>query len=70
MLACGALLDGGWRMPGFFVLILLPFVPLVLMLEVRPWPKPSPIVPLAAALLSIAVSAAFYWWIYRNLALD
>jgi hypothetical protein len=67
MIACSALLEGGWRMPLFLAMILLPLAPLVLTQEVRPWPKPRPIVPLAAAIVSMAVSGAFYRWLYQNL---
>jgi hypothetical protein len=54
----------GWAMPLFLAVILLPLMPLILTQEVRPWPKPPSIVPVVAAIVSIAVSGLIYWWFY------
>ena len=51
----------GWAMPLFLAMILLPVLPLIL---VRPWPKPRPIVPMVAAVFSMAVSGLIYWMFY------
>ena len=61
VLICGVLLfSSGWAVPlGWFAL--LPFVPLILMQEIRGYRRLNPAVPATAAILSIAVSGGFYW---------
>ena len=54
----------GWLMPLFLAVILLPLLPLILTQEVPAWPKPPPIVPVVAAIVSMAVSGLIYWWFY------
>ena len=54
----------GWLMPLLVAMILLPLLPLVLTRQVRPWPKPPPIVPVVAAVVSMAVSGLVYWLFY------
>jgi hypothetical protein len=56
--------SAGWAVPVVLLLILAPCVPLILMQEVHPWRRFNPVVPATAALLSIAVSGAFYWMVY------
>jgi hypothetical protein len=59
------LFNAGWAMPLFLALLLLPLLPLILTQEVRPWPKPKPIVPAMAAVISMAVSGLVYWLFYN-----
>ena len=64
-LICGVLLfSSGWAMPVVLVFLLLPFVPLVLMQEIRSWQRLPPAATATAALLSIAASGGFYWMVF------
>jgi hypothetical protein len=64
-LTCAALLfSAGWAIPIVLIFLLLPFVPLVLMQEVRSWQRLPPAATATAALLSIAASGGFYWMVY------
>jgi len=56
--------DAGWVMPLILFIMLLPLLPLILTQEVRPWPKPSPIVPIVAAVTSMAMSGLVYYLFY------
>jgi hypothetical protein len=68
-LICGVLLfSSGWAIPLVLVLMLLPFMPLILMQEIRGWRRLDPVVPAAVALVSIAVSCGFYWELFRRMA--
>jgi hypothetical protein len=65
VLICGVLLfSSGWAMPVVLIFLLLPFVPLVLMQEIRAWHRLPPAVTATAALLSIAASGGFYWMVF------
>jgi hypothetical protein len=65
---CGVIIfSAGWAIPIVLLLLLLPFAPLILMQEISPWRRFNPVVPATAALLSIAVSGAFYWIVYVKL---
>jgi hypothetical protein len=66
-LICGVLLfSARWSIPVVLVFLLLPFVPLILMQEIRGWRRLDPVIPATAALLSIAVSAGFYWELFKR----
>jgi hypothetical protein len=54
------LFSSSWAAPVVFVLMLLPFLPLILIWEVGLWRRLDPKVPAAAAIASIAVSVGFY----------
>ena len=62
------LLSSGWAIPLVLMLMLLPFAPLVLMLEIRGWRRLNPVVPATLALLSIAVSCGFYWELFHRMS--
>ena len=62
------LLSSGWAIPVVLILMLLPFLPLILMQEIRGWRRLDPTLPAAAALVSIAVSGGFYWELFRRMA--
>ena len=55
-------------MPLVFILMLLPALPLILMQEIRGWRRLDPVIPATAGLLSIAVSAGFYWELFIRMA--
>ena len=67
VLICGVLLfSSGWAAPLVLIFLLLPFVPLILMQEVRRWQRRPPAATASAAVLSIAASGGFYWMmLYR-----
>jgi hypothetical protein len=66
-LICGVLVfSARWSIPVLLVFLLLPFVPLILMQEIRGWRRLDPVIPAAAALLSIAASAGFYWELFKR----
>ena len=68
VLICGVLLfSSSWAMPLVLIFLLLPFVPLVLMQEVRSWQTLPPAATATAALLSIAASGGFYWMLYYRM---
>jgi hypothetical protein len=65
VLICGVLLfSAGWAIPVVLIFLLLPFVPLVLMQEIRSWRRLPPEATATAALLSIAASGGFYWMVF------
>ncbi len=68
VLICGVLLfSSSWAMPLVLIFLLLPFVPLVLMQEVRSWQRLPPAATATAALLSIAASGGFYWMVFARM---
>jgi hypothetical protein len=68
VLICGVLLfSSGWAIPLVLIFLLLPFVPLVLIQEVRRWQRLPPEATATAALLSIAVSGGFYWMVFARM---
>jgi hypothetical protein len=61
VLICATQLSSsGWAAPIVFILMLLPFLPLILVWEIGLWRRLDPKVPAAAAIASIAVSVGFY----------
>ena len=69
VLICGVLLfSSGWAVPVVLLFAVLPFVPLILMQEIRGYRRLNPLVPATAAVLSIAVSAGFYWELFTKMA--
>jgi hypothetical protein len=69
VLICGVLLfSARWSIPVALFFLILPFVPLILMQEIRGWRRLDPIIPAIVALLSIAASAGFYWELFRRMA--
>ena len=54
------LFSSGWAGPIVFILMLLPFLPLILIWEIGLWRRLDPKLPAAAALVSTAVSVGFY----------
>ena len=68
VLICGVLLfSSGWAIPLVLIFVLLPFVPLILMQEVRRWQRLPPAATATAALLSIAASGGFYWMVFSRM---
>jgi hypothetical protein len=66
---CGVLLfSSGWAVPVVLIFAVLPFVPLILMQEIRGWRRLNPVVPATAAILSIAVSCGFYWELFTKMS--
>ena len=66
---CGVLLfSSGWAIPVVLILLLMPFLPLILMQEIRGWRRLDPVVPATVALISIAVSCGFYWELFKLMA--
>jgi len=61
------LISSGWAIPLALILMLLPFVPLMLMQEIRGWRRLDPVIPAIAAVLSIAVSCGFYWELFNRM---
>jgi hypothetical protein len=61
------LISSGWAIPVALMLMLLPFVPLILMQEIRGWRRLDPVIPAIAAVLSIAVSCGFYWELFTRM---
>ncbi|MBV8925932.1 MAG: hypothetical protein JOZ74_11250 [Bradyrhizobium sp.] len=69
VLICGVILfSARWSIPVALIFLALPFVPLILMQEIRGWRRLDPVVPAIAALLSIAASAGFYWELFKQMA--
>ena len=66
---CGVMIfSAGWlAAPLVLILLLLPLVPLILMQDIRRWQKLPPAATASAALLSIALSGAFYWMLYYRM---
>jgi len=68
VLICGVVFfSSGWAMPLVLIFLLLPFVPLVLMQDVRRWQRLPPAATATAALLSIAASGGFYWVLFTRM---
>ena len=66
---CGVLLfSSGWAIPIVLLFAVMPWVPLILMRQIRGRRRLSPIVPATAAMLSIAVSCGFYWELFTTMA--
>ena len=69
VVTCAVLLfSSGWAAPLVLVLMGIPFVPLILMQEIRGWRRVDPVVPATVAVLSIAVSIGFYWELFHHMA--
>ena len=69
VLICGVLVfSSGWAVPVVLLFAVLPFVPLILIQEIRGWRRLNPIVPATAAILSIATSGGFYWELFTKMA--
>jgi hypothetical protein len=69
VLTCAVkLFSSGWAAPAIFILMLLPFLPLILIWEIGVWRRLDPVVPATAAIISIAVSGGFYWELFRRMA--
>jgi hypothetical protein len=68
MVICGVVIfSSGWAIPLVLVFLLSPVVPLILMKEIRRWQRLPPVATASAAVLSIAVSGAFYWMLYYRM---
>jgi hypothetical protein len=68
VLICGVLLfSSSWAIPLVLIFLLLPFVPLVLIQEVRRWQKLPPAATATAAVVSIAASGGFYWMVFTRM---
>ena len=68
VLICGVLVfSARWSIPIALFFLVLPFVPLILMQEIRGWRRLNPVVPASAAVLSIAVSGGFYWELFTKM---
>jgi hypothetical protein len=68
MLICGVtIFSAGWWALLVAVFALSPLVPLILMQEIGTRRKLEPEVLAAVALLSIAMSGAFYWILYYRM---
>ena len=66
---CGVMiLSSGWAMPLVLVFLLAPIVPLILIREISRWQRLPPEVTASIALLSIAVSGAFYWMLFYRMS--
>jgi hypothetical protein len=66
---CGVMIfSAGWLVaPLVAILLLLPIVPLILMQDIRRWQRLPPAATASVALLSIALSAGFYWMLYYRM---
>jgi hypothetical protein len=68
IVTCAVLLfSSGRAVPLVLLLMVLPFVPLILMQEIRAWRRLDPVVPATVAVLSIAVSIGFYWELFHHM---
>ena len=68
VLICGVtMFSAGWWAPLVAVFALSPLMPLILMQEIGTRRKLEPEVLAAVALLSIAMSGAFYWILYYRM---
>jgi hypothetical protein len=68
VLICGVtMFSAGWWAPLVAVFALSPLVPLILMQEIGTRRRLEPEVLAAVALLSIAISGAFYWILYYRM---
>ena len=69
VLICGVMLfSSGWAIPIVLILMVLPTVPLILMQEIGAFRLIDPVVPAIIAIISIAVSAGFYWELFKRMA--
>jgi hypothetical protein len=69
VVTCAVLLfSSGWAVPVVLILMLIPFLPLILMQEIRAWRRLDPVVPATVAVLSIAISIGFYWELFHHMA--
>ena len=68
VLICGVLVfSAGWWTPLVAIFALSPLVPLVLLQEIGTRRRLEPEVLGAVALLSVAVTGAFYWVLYYKM---
>ena len=68
MLICGVtMFSAGWWAPLVAVFALSPLAPLILMQEIGTRRRLEPQALAAVALLSIAISGAFYWILYYRM---
>jgi hypothetical protein len=68
VLICGVtVFSAGWWAPLVAIFALSPLVPLILMQEIGAWRRLEPEVLAAVALVSIALSGAFYWLLYYRM---
>ena len=68
VLICGVLVfSSGWAVPVVLLFAVLPFVPLILMQEIRGYRRINPVVPATVAVLSIAASGGFYWELFNRM---
>jgi hypothetical protein len=68
VLICGVMVfSAGWWAPLVAIFALSPLVPLILMQEIGAWRRLEPEVLAAVALVSIAISGAFYWLLYYRM---
>ncbi len=68
MLICGVLVfSSGWWAPLVAIFALSPLVPLILLQEIGAWRRLEPEVLSAIALLSIAMSGAFYFVLFYRM---
>jgi len=68
VLICGVtMFSAGWWTPLIALFALSPLLPLILMQEIGTRRKLEPEVLAAVALLSIAMSGAFYWVLYYRM---
>jgi hypothetical protein len=68
MLICGVtMFSAGWWTPLIALFALSPLVPLILMQEIGTRRRLEPQALAAVALLSIAISGAFYWILYYRM---
>jgi hypothetical protein len=68
VLICGVtMFSAGWWAPLVALFALSPLLPLILMQEIGTRRKLEPQVLAAVALLSIAISGAFYWILYYRM---
>ena len=62
-----AAFSAGSAMPFVIGLMVLPLVPLILMLEIGRRRRLTPTAAVMAAVLSIAVSSGFYWYLFTHM---
>jgi hypothetical protein len=68
LLICGVMMfSAGWWAPLVAIFVLSPLVPLILMQEIGAWRRLEPEVLGAVALLSIAMTGAFYSVLYYRM---
>jgi hypothetical protein len=68
VLICGVtLFSSGWWAPLVAIFALTPLVPVILLQEIGAWRRLEPAVLGAVALVSIAITGAFYWVLYYRM---